>query len=133
MRGIFFFHAEDGIRDRDVTGVQTCALPISGGGARPRRRRPLAMRCEGGWTGWRWWGSPPFGCLLVGVKDAQRDDLARRRVGLLLVGRFQRGGGLGRWWGGPGARAGCSGAGRDLAVLARGRGAWLVGGAAAGG
>src|SRR5437773_9178106 len=26
---IFFFQAEDGIRDRDVTGVQTCALPIS--------------------------------------------------------------------------------------------------------
>src|SRR5437773_4804744 len=24
----FFFHAEDGIRCRDVTGVQTCALPI---------------------------------------------------------------------------------------------------------
>src|SRR5699024_8473210 len=24
----FFFHAEDGIRDRNVTGVQTCALPI---------------------------------------------------------------------------------------------------------
>jgi len=23
----FFFQAEDGIRDRDVTGVQTCALP----------------------------------------------------------------------------------------------------------
>src|SRR6266498_2234400 len=31
----FFFQAEDGIRDADVTGVQTCALPIS----RPRRRR----------------------------------------------------------------------------------------------
>src|SRR5437667_6201762 len=27
----FFFQAEDGIRDRDVTGVQTCALPISSG------------------------------------------------------------------------------------------------------
>ena len=27
--GDFFFQAEDGIRDRDVTGVQTCALPIS--------------------------------------------------------------------------------------------------------
>src|SRR3970282_2255992 len=27
---ICFFQAEDGIRDRDVTGVQTCALPISG-------------------------------------------------------------------------------------------------------
>src|SRR3989442_9898538 len=26
---IFFFQAEDGIRDADVTGVQTCALPIS--------------------------------------------------------------------------------------------------------
>src|SRR5437773_12383865 len=25
---VFFFQAEDGIRDRDVTGVQTCALPI---------------------------------------------------------------------------------------------------------
>src|SRR5437762_6636623 len=27
----FFFQAEDGIRDTSVTGVQTCALPISGG------------------------------------------------------------------------------------------------------
>src|SRR5689334_24338535 len=27
----FFFQAEDGIRDGTVTGVQTCALPISGG------------------------------------------------------------------------------------------------------
>src|SRR5437879_11084855 len=25
---IFFFQAEDGIRDTSVTGVQTCALPI---------------------------------------------------------------------------------------------------------
>src|SRR5207249_8293578 len=30
----FFFQAEDGIRDRNVTGVQTCALPIS---AHPER------------------------------------------------------------------------------------------------
>src|SRR5699024_12084763 len=45
----FFFQAEDGIRDRNVTGVQTCALPIwSGdhsGRCKPRRdgagRRPL--------------------------------------------------------------------------------------------
>src|SRR5207249_5359335 len=27
---LFFFQAEDGIRDRNVTGVQTCALPIFG-------------------------------------------------------------------------------------------------------
>src|SRR2546430_10399084 len=31
-RSFFFFQAEDGIRDLTVTGVQTCALPIS-----PRR------------------------------------------------------------------------------------------------
>src|SRR5437773_11925980 len=34
----FFFQAEDGIRDRDVTGVQTCALPIFEG--QPRREDP---------------------------------------------------------------------------------------------
>src|SRR5690625_6472896 len=28
---IFFFQAEDGIRDGHVTGVQTCALPIYAG------------------------------------------------------------------------------------------------------
>src|SRR5690606_39731122 len=31
----FFFQAEDGIRDFHVTGVQTCALPISGLNCRP--------------------------------------------------------------------------------------------------
>src|SRR2546426_928120 len=29
LRFVFFFQAEDGIRDYKVTGVQTCALPIS--------------------------------------------------------------------------------------------------------
>src|SRR5258707_5735234 len=29
VRAHFFFQAEDGIRDIGVTGVQTCALPIS--------------------------------------------------------------------------------------------------------
>src|SRR2546429_6644689 len=36
--GGFFFQAEDGIRDVAVTGVQTCALPIS----EERRRRAAA-------------------------------------------------------------------------------------------
>src|SRR5256885_3414953 len=31
FRDYFFFQAEDGIRDYKVTGVQTCALPISSG------------------------------------------------------------------------------------------------------
>src|SRR5690606_21429143 len=35
----FFFQAEDGIRDFHVTGVQTCALPISCPSCRSRRSR----------------------------------------------------------------------------------------------
>src|SRR6266404_267531 len=38
---IFFFQAEDGIRDKLVTGVQTCALPI------------LAAECNAGSPGIR--------------------------------------------------------------------------------
>src|SRR5699024_12029356 len=36
----FFFQAEDGIRDRNVTGVQTCALPISNTCGRTMNTRP---------------------------------------------------------------------------------------------
>src|SRR5205085_6637464 len=35
VRMFFFFQAEDGIRDLTVTGVQTCALPISGDERKP--------------------------------------------------------------------------------------------------
>src|SRR5207249_6462601 len=38
----FFFQAEDGIRDRNVTGVQTCALPISGVRSPPRQYSQVA-------------------------------------------------------------------------------------------
>src|SRR5256885_11136832 len=38
---LFFFQAEDGIRDYKVTGVQTCALPILRGPIRHRVPRPL--------------------------------------------------------------------------------------------
>src|SRR2546430_6653165 len=41
----FFFQAEDGIRDLTVTGVQTCALPISSAG-----RPPVAARDPDGTT-----------------------------------------------------------------------------------
>src|SRR5260370_16457634 len=34
---VFFFQAEDGIRDSSVTGVQTCALPICPGACRRHR------------------------------------------------------------------------------------------------
>src|SRR2546427_4436545 len=46
----FFFQAEDGIRDLTVTGVQTCALPIS-------------YRLEAGW-----WGEPQADAALA-VRD----------------------------------------------------------------
>src|SRR2546429_1825732 len=43
VHSIFFFQAEDGIRDVAVTGVQTCALPISAG--RKRASSPTARPC----------------------------------------------------------------------------------------
>src|SRR5207247_3234910 len=49
---LLFFQAEDGIRDPLVTGVQTCALPISPRGGRPgirsRRGQSLAAPPRGG-------------------------------------------------------------------------------------
>src|SRR5260221_3776089 len=39
---VFFFQAEDGIRDHCVTGVQTCALPISWMKALSASIRPAA-------------------------------------------------------------------------------------------
>src|SRR2546429_3686607 len=58
----FFFQAEDGIRDVAVTGVQTCALPISLSGSLPLQVIPvcspgrIGLRsterlADGGWLG----------------------------------------------------------------------------------
>src|SRR5699024_11971449 len=52
----FCFQAEDGIRDRDVTGVQTCALPIwpcdGGHPRRPTGGSSCAMPCvRPSWSG----------------------------------------------------------------------------------
>src|SRR5687768_18384761 len=41
---LFFFQAEDGIRDVAVTGVQTCALPILVSAS--RRREAETIRCR---------------------------------------------------------------------------------------
>src|SRR5699024_11388574 len=40
----FFFQAEDGIRDRNVTGVQTCALPIFFSSKAPSARLLSCLR-----------------------------------------------------------------------------------------
>src|SRR5260221_1254660 len=43
---VFFFQAEDGIRDHCVTGVQTCALPICRDGDGRARCVSLSWRAE---------------------------------------------------------------------------------------
>src|SRR5215203_5101216 len=44
MAAFFFFQAEDGIRDIGVTGVQTCALPISHASLDPKMKAYLIDR-----------------------------------------------------------------------------------------
>src|SRR2546422_9302312 len=97
---LFFFQAEDGIRDVAVTGVQTCALPIWGGGS------GAGDRAYGGLAGDR--REPPRGG-------------SSRRGGLLYrwpsgAARGGRGGGARR---GGGERAAAGEIGR---AAGRGRG-----------
>src|SRR5947209_19709050 len=74
----FFFQAEDGIRDIGVTGVQTCALPIS---ARRRKRRRAVGRPGSGPSRHAPGRSRP---LPTGSRPRVLDDRTRseeRRVG----------------------------------------------------
>src|SRR5260370_27401187 len=50
MWELFFFQAEDGIRDSSVTGVQTCALPISVAGPGSTRQIAGGCRLERTWV-----------------------------------------------------------------------------------
>src|SRR3989454_5456238 len=86
----FFFQAEDGIRDYKVTGVQTCALPISLVRAVPhlvparrgaprlsdrRRRLPArAARYRPVDRSFRWWPLRPLS-LLRGLAAGGRPSL----------------------------------------------------------
>src|SRR5699024_7857038 len=62
---VIFFQAEDGIRDRNVTGVQTCALPICAQCLLPlgvwdgKRSRPALQ------------SSPGYGRVLLAVRVRQ--------------------------------------------------------------
>src|SRR5205085_6638853 len=47
---VFFFQAEDGIRDLTVTGVQTCALPISTAQVLLRNTGNLAVSGNNTWA-----------------------------------------------------------------------------------
>src|SRR5207253_6598874 len=75
---IFFFQAEDGIRDGHVTGVQTCALPISQlreigirGRLQTMERGIFLQRLQGGLKDW-----PGVQIILHGARRSEE-----RRVG----------------------------------------------------
>src|ERR1039457_7465913 len=57
----FFFQAEDGIRDYKVTGVQTCALPIS-----LTFMNVVFMKVRGGRLGFHWRGLYELGSVYYG-------------------------------------------------------------------
>src|SRR5690242_15701916 len=58
-RSVFFFQAEDGIRDCHVTGVQTCALPISSVSEVQARPAFYAL-APGGWRDYVTLLHPPY-------------------------------------------------------------------------
>src|SRR5438034_10993984 len=78
----FFFQAEDGIRDHCVTGVQTCALPISdAGGTRRPARQPGPEGLRAGRLvppASEWWCRAGRGRPAAGVGSCRSEE---RRVG----------------------------------------------------
>src|SRR5256885_14661756 len=84
----FFFQAEDGIRDYKVTGVQTCALPISRSRCSTWRmmasRRASAWLCCTGAAALAWVAATAAAPPAVATAAAARAGLPRseeRRVG----------------------------------------------------
>src|SRR6266567_8688211 len=86
VSSFFFFQAEDGIRYLTVTGVQTCALPISP----PGRSRQRAQRSchEDEWTGY----ADRCGGSCSRRKPARDTDFARGAKGCRDIARRLAGG-----------------------------------------
>src|SRR5260221_6322274 len=82
---MFFFQAEDGIRDHCVTGVQTCALPISIVGCSEGVRQSLQDR-----------GFPAAKLLAIsnGIRPEpylqEPPPLLQRRPDIVMAARFAR-------------------------------------------
>src|SRR5256885_13676936 len=70
---VFFFQAEDGIRDYKVTGVQTCALPIS---VLSRAVREVAPKLAASTWGARL--EPPMPHTTTCVSPSRRTAAAKR-------------------------------------------------------
>src|SRR5258708_31317721 len=85
----FFFQAEDGIRDDLVTGVQTCALPISCRGrmvrARSHRTRSPLPSDPGRGRGRR--SGTPAGVRILGIWNPVAARLRRLRSEERRVGK----------------------------------------------
>src|SRR5256885_6438365 len=79
----FFFQAEDGIRDYKVTGVQTCALPISTT-RRTTRREPARELGDGARALAR---RPPLEPAGRDAREARAPDGARGGAGGRKIGR----------------------------------------------
>src|SRR6266487_5144208 len=71
----FFFQAEDGIRDGRVTGVQTCALPISCQNKNTFKSK--ASRCRCGLT------------AMIGLQRSARDQCLRALITRFRDEKFQ--------------------------------------------
>src|SRR5207249_5371256 len=72
----FFFQAEDGIRDRNVTGVQTCALPISFDPTRDVRTVPSEP--TGGRLAVRIWSEVEGASVVTGRRTTMESHRAVR-------------------------------------------------------
>src|SRR3712207_7750713 len=82
VRNDFFFQAEDGIRDIGVTGVQTCALPISSRGPPPGRGGATTAVCSSADAGDDW-GRGPWArssCRSEERRVGKSVDLGGRRI-----------------------------------------------------
>src|SRR6266540_6476758 len=86
----FFFQAEDGIRYRDVTGVQTCALPILDAGLveEDRGRADPLLQAEESVQRRPSQVGVDHGDLLAGLGEGDGEVGGDRR---LAVGRRRRG------------------------------------------
>src|SRR5205823_11083340 len=102
----FFFQAEDGIRAKLVTGVQTCALPICGSSGTPRRAHTATQRDRTpDSAAARWWPAHPAAARPARRARQRRPGWAawrRRRSEERRVGKGS---------GGGGGRGGCRGEG----------------------
>src|SRR5262249_57965656 len=97
---VFFFQAEDGIRDWSVTGVQTCALPIFPSPVRTCPARRLSDPGAPAWLSVARQGAgdlpTPGGVRLDGSRGrGAPDEGGRMRSEERRVGKEGRGGGGG--------------------------------------